>query len=255
MSTSKGRGAAAHQIVDVMPPEQLRLLFLRPRPNQAIEFDPDGTDAIPRIFDEFDRLAGAAAGVEVKGELPADADRIFRYALLDPAADVAAEAARYRPAFAHLALLAQVPGTDVAARVAAEKGSALTAEERRILDERLASVRGWLDAYAPERARIEIRREALPDEAAALGEDQRAWLGAIAARRGGGPAHDRRRLAVADLRGGVRGGAPGGAGVRRPVCRVPGPDERATGRLAPRKPGAGLRRRAHARRRGMAASW
>jgi lysyl-tRNA synthetase class 1 len=180
MSTSKGRGAAAHEIVEVVPPEQLRLLFLRPRPNQAIEFDPDGTDAIPRIFDEFDRLAGAASGAEVKGELPADADRIFRYALLDPAADMAAEAARYRPAFAHLALLAQIPGTDVAARIAAEKGSALTGAERGILDQRLAAVRGWLDAYAPERARIEIQRDALPGEAAALGEDQRAWLGAFA---------------------------------------------------------------------------
>jgi lysyl-tRNA synthetase class 1 len=180
MSTSKGRGAAAHEIVEVVPPEQLRLLFLRPRPNQAIEFDPDGTDAIPRVFDEFDRLAAAAAGREVKGELPADADRIFRYALLDPAADVAAEAARYRPAFAHLALLAQIPGVDVAARVAAEKGSALSAEERRILEERLAAVGGWLDSYAPERARIEIRRDALPPQAAVLGEDQRVWLGALA---------------------------------------------------------------------------
>jgi lysyl-tRNA synthetase class 1 len=180
MSTSKGRGAAAHEIVEVVPPEQLRLLFLRPRPNQAIEFDPDGTDAIPRVFDEFDRLAAAAAGREVKGELPADADRIFRYALLDPAADVAAEAARYRPAFAHLALLAQIPGVDVAARVAAEKGSALSVEERRILEDRLAAVGGWLDSYAPERARIEIRRDAVPPEVTALGEDQRVWLGAFA---------------------------------------------------------------------------
>jgi lysyl-tRNA synthetase class 1 len=180
MSTSKGRGAAAHEIVEVIPPEQLRLLFLRPRPNQAIEFDPDGTDAIPRVFDEFDRLAAAAAGREVKGELPADADRIFRYALLDPAADVAAEAARYRPAFAHLALLAQIPGTDVAARLAAEKGSALSVEEHRILEQRLAAVGSWLDSYAPERARIEIRRDALPPEATALGGDQRVWLGALA---------------------------------------------------------------------------
>ena len=70
MSTSKGRGAAAHTIAEVIPPEQLRFLFLRPRPNQAIEFDPDGTDAIPRLFDEFDRFAAATAGREVKGELP-----------------------------------------------------------------------------------------------------------------------------------------------------------------------------------------
>ena len=56
MSTSKGLGASATQMTEVVPPEQLRLLFLRPRPNQAIEFDPFGTDAVPRVFDEFDRL-------------------------------------------------------------------------------------------------------------------------------------------------------------------------------------------------------
>jgi len=187
MSTSKGRGAAAHQIVEVLPPEQLRLLFLRPRPNQAIEFDPDGTDAIPRVFDEFDRLAAATAGREVKGELPPDADRIFRYSLLDPAADVAEEAALYRPAFGHLALLEQIPGVDVAARVAAEKGSDLTPQELRILEARRAAVRGWLDAYAPEHARIQVRRDGLPPEATALGEDQRAWLGAFALAVGDAP--------------------------------------------------------------------
>ena len=76
MSTSKGTGAAAHAIADVVPPEQLRFLFLRPRPNQAIEFNPDGTDAIPRLFDEFDRIADATAGREVKGELPPHHERI-----------------------------------------------------------------------------------------------------------------------------------------------------------------------------------
>jgi lysyl-tRNA synthetase, class I len=187
MSTSKGRGAAAHQVVEVLPPEQLRLLFLRPRPNQAIEFDPDGTDAIPRVFDEFDRLAAATAGREVKGELPPDADRIFRYSLLDAAADPAAEAGRYRPAFGHLALLEQIPGVDVAARVAAEKGSDLAPQEIRILEERRAAVRGWLDAYAPQQARIQVRRGGLPPEAAALGEDQRAWLGALALAAGDAP--------------------------------------------------------------------
>jgi lysyl-tRNA synthetase class 1 len=179
MSTSKGRGAAAHRIVEVVPPEQLRLLFLRPRPNQAIEFDPDGSDAIPRLFDEFDRLAAATAGQDVKGELPAGYEAVFRYSLLDPAADVAAEAAAFRPAFSHLALLAQVPSVDVAARVAAEKGAPLAAREQAILAERLAAARGWLEAYAPDRARIVVRED-LPPEAAALGEDQRVYLGALA---------------------------------------------------------------------------
>ena len=86
MSTSKGQGAAAHTIAEVIPPEQLRFLFVRPRPNQAIEFDPDGTDAIPRLFDEFDKFAAATAGREVKrrdlarvrGHLPVLAHRSER---------------------------------------------------------------------------------------------------------------------------------------------------------------------------------
>ena len=181
MSTSKGRGAAAHTIAEVVPAEQLRLLFLRSRPQTAIEFDPDGTDAIPRLFDEFDKLADATAGREVKGELPAGFDSIFRYSLLDPAADVATAAATFRPAFAHLALLVQIPGVDVAARVEAEKGSPLAEREQAILAERRRAATAWLESYAPDRARIAVRRGALPVEAAALEPDQRRYLAALAA--------------------------------------------------------------------------
>jgi lysyl-tRNA synthetase class 1 len=181
MSTSGGRGAAAHQIAEVIPPEQLRFLFLRPRPNHAIDFDPDGTDAIPRLFDEFDRVAGAAAGHEVKGELPPNPERLFQLSLVDPSADVASEAAAYRPPFAHLALLAQVPGVDVAERVAAEKGSPLSPRELEILEGRTRAARAWLDAYAPERAKLAVREE-LPGAASALDEAQRALLTALRVR-------------------------------------------------------------------------
>jgi lysyl-tRNA synthetase class 1 len=183
MSTSKGRGAPAHLIAEVVPPEQLRLLFLRPRPNQAIEFDPDGTDAIPRLFDEFDRVAGAVAGRDVKGELPAGFEAVFRYSLLDPTADYEVEAARFRPPFGHLAVLAQVPGVDIGAAMAAEKGSPLDGAERAILDERLKAVRGWLDTFAPESARMEVR-DTLPEAVANLAPEERAFLGALA---GGAP--------------------------------------------------------------------
>ena len=72
----------------------------------------------------------------MRGELPPDPERIFRASLVDPEADVAAEAARFRPAFRHLALLVQVPGVDLEARVAAEKGAPLDDAERAILGER-----------------------------------------------------------------------------------------------------------------------
>ena len=176
MSTSKGVGAAAHTITSVLLPEQLRFLFVRNRPESAIEFDPDGTDAIPRLFDEFDRIAAATNGLEVKGELPGGYESIFRYSLLDPAADVAARAAGYRAPFGHLALLAQVPNTDIVARAAAEKGSALTPAEAADLDLRLGAVRAWLDAYAPDRAKLQVARDAMPPEAGLLRPEQRGFL-------------------------------------------------------------------------------
>ena len=179
MSTSKGRGAAAHTMAEVVPPEQLRFLFLRPRPNQAIEFDPEGTDAIPRLFDEFDRFAAATAGQEVKGEIPPGFEATFGYSLLDPSADVSTEAVAFRPAFSHLAMLLQIPGVDVAARVEAEKGNALTNREREIFDERAAAARAWLDSYAPDRARLAVQAT-LPAAAGDLDADQRAFLAGLA---------------------------------------------------------------------------
>jgi lysyl-tRNA synthetase class 1 len=178
MSTSSGRGAAAHEMVDLLPAELLRFLFLRHKPRRALDFDPEG-DTIPGLFDEFDRVAAATAGHPVRGELPPHPDRIFRASLVDPGADVAAEAARYRAPFRHLALLVQVPGVDLEARMEAEKGSPLDDAERSILAERARICRAWLERFAPERYRIVVR-DLLPDEAAGLSEAQRLVLDDLA---------------------------------------------------------------------------
>jgi len=179
MSTSKGQGAAAHRMAELLPPELLRFLFLRHQPRRALEFDPGG-DTVPGLFDEFDRLAAATGGLAVRGELPPDPDRIFRASLVDPDADPATEGARFRPAFRHLALLAQVPGVDLPARMAAEKGAPLDEVEMDILEQRVAVARTWLDGFAPDRYRLEVQ-DTLPPEAAALDDHQRGYLGALAA--------------------------------------------------------------------------
>jgi lysyl-tRNA synthetase class 1 len=179
MSTSRGTGASAHAMAETMPPELLRFLFLRHKPRRAIEFDPEG-DAIPGLFDEFDRIAGAVAGREVRGELPPDPDRILRASLVDEPDDLAAEAARFRPAFRHLALLVQVPGVDLEARMEAEKGTPLDDVERAILAQRVSVARAWLAGFAPDRYRVEVRQDALPTEAAVLDDSQRTYLAALA---------------------------------------------------------------------------
>jgi lysyl-tRNA synthetase class 1 len=67
-------------------------------------------------------------------------------------------------------------------RVEAEKGSALGERERALLDQRAGAARAWLDAYAPETARLTIHREGLPDGVAELDPAQRRFLARLAER-------------------------------------------------------------------------
>jgi lysyl-tRNA synthetase, class I len=179
MSTSKGRGAAAHRITEVLPPDQLRFLMIRPRPNHAIDFDPEGTDAVPRVFDEFDLFAAATTGRDVGVELPPGYDKTFGYALADASADRDAEAAAFRVGFRRVAMFVQ-GRADPRDRAAAEKGSALSARERAILDERLAAAAVWLADYAPEDQRFEIWADQLPPMVERLAAEQRQYLAQLA---------------------------------------------------------------------------
>ena len=228
-----------------------------PAPEPAIEFDPEGTDAIPRLFDEFDRLAAATAGREVKGELPPGYDAIFRYSLLDPAADVAAEAAAFRPAFAPPRAPRPDPGRGRRrAGRRRRRGAPLT--DARAGDPRRAGRgrpgAGWRRTR-PDRARLAVRRDALPAEA---GAPRRRPAGVPRARS---PTRPRRRarprrgdawqaliFAVAAERG-----LPERPGVRGALPRVPRPAERAARRLAARQPRPGVRRRRGCARRPPAA--
>ena len=244
MSTSKGRGAAAHTMAEVVPPEQLRFLFLRPRPNHAIDFDPDGTDQIPRLFDEFDKFAAATAGREVKGELPPGFEATFRYSLLDPDADVAAEAAAFRPAFDHLAHARPDPGRR--RRRAGRGGEGECPDRPRDRDPRRARRRRpapGSTTYAPERARRPRPRRALPAAAAELDDDAARVPGDLADVRRRGAGRRRRRLAGAIFVVARERGAAGRPGVRCDLPRVPRSAERAACRLAAGQPRSGVRRR------------
>jgi lysyl-tRNA synthetase class 1 len=179
MSTSRGEGAAAHEVAALLPPTQLRFLFLRHRPNRALEFDPSG-DTLPRLFDEFDRIADAVSGKPARGELPPEPERIFALSLPDAAADPSVEAGRFKPPFAHLALLLQVPGPDIMERLEIEKGAPLTDAEKDIALERIAAAQAWLADFAPDSARLAIHYEALPSAATDLTPEQKTYLARLA---------------------------------------------------------------------------
>ena len=190
----------------------------RTTPSSSI---PTAPTQIPRLFDEFDKFAAATAGREVKGELPPGYEATFRYSLLDPDADVAAEAAAFRPAFAHLALLVQIPGVDVAARV--DRGEGESADRARDARSSTSASRRparWLDDLRAGAARLigPARR------AAGRGRGARrrpARVPRRPRRRGRGDAPDeRRRLAGAHLRGRRRSAS----------CRPAAPSRRSTSR-------------------------
>ena len=241
MSTSKGQGVAAHTIAEVLPPEQLRFLFLRPRPSQVIDFDPEG-DTIPRLFDEFDRIAAATAGREVKGELPADHERLFAYSLLGARRRTwPRPPPRSGPPSRTSPCCSRSPASTSRERMEAEKGAPLTELETAILAERTASARAWLESYAPERARLVIRRDAVPEEVAALDAEQRGYLARWPSAADAETPRLRRRLADADLPRRRGDGAGLRPRLRRAVRGLPGPDQRPARRLAAGQPGAGVR--------------
>ena len=166
MSTSKGLGAAATDLVKVYPPELVRFLMLRTHPKRHVEFDPTGP-TLSKLFDEYDRCADA-----FRNEPESDQAKIW--ALSQVAEDP--EPAGFRVRFAIVADWVQIPSVDPVKEAEERKGAPLSAEERKDLDQRIALARVWLERWAPEEARFSVLRE-LPE--ITLSDAQRRYLVAV----------------------------------------------------------------------------
>ena len=148
----------------------------------------------------------------------------FRYSLLDPDADVAAEAAAFRPAFTHLAMLAQIPGVDVAER--ADRGEGECPDPARDRDPRRARGGGPRLARdlraGPRRssASTTSSRRRSPSSTTPSGGSSRTSP-TRSVRRPRPPATRGRTPSSTSL---ARRRAAGRPGVRRDLPRVPRPD-------------------------------
>lgn len=165
MASSKGIGLNARDLTGILPPELARFLIVRVIPNRALEFDP-GTEAIPNLFDEFDRCAQAYwSGND------ADMARIFEISQVNDWY----KNTLFLPRFRDIVNFLQLPNADILQEIEKQKKSALSEHEREILEERIKYAKIWLEKYAPLEMKTELTNR-ISSQAASLQADQKQFL-------------------------------------------------------------------------------
>jgi len=176
MSTSKGIGVAAGELVEILRPALARFLMVRPHYKQQINFDPAG-ETVPTLYDEYDRAAAAYFG-ETEGKTAAEAELLRDHARTFYFSRPDGEQPRaYRMRFAKVAYLMQMPTVNIEEAAAKEKGAPLTEADRTELGRRMEDARRWLMTYAPEHYRFQVQSSFPP---VALSSDQRHFLARLA---------------------------------------------------------------------------
>lgn len=150
MSSSKGLGSSASDMLEILPPELLRFLMVRTKMSQAINFDPSLPDTIPSLFDEYQETANAYFSGEKN-----DFARIFE---LSQVGEV-----KQPPNVRFLTLVqwVQMPNMQ-------------DAIEKEGLSDWAKYARVWLDRFAPEKDKFTVQKE-IPD-VSSLTQGQKDYL-------------------------------------------------------------------------------
>src|SRR3989338_2000485 len=170
MSASKGIGASAKEISDMLPPRQLKLLMIRKQPNQPFDFDPEGT-TLPLLFDEYDRISELKTNPKEGQE---DFGRIFELTQIEFPKKVKPI---WQMRFTVLSFVIQMPHLNLEEEAEKLKGSKLTKEELEALHERTKYVSKWLLEHAPEQYHYSILKE--PPQDLSLDRDQKKTFDAL----------------------------------------------------------------------------
>jgi len=148
MSTSKGVGVSAKDMGASLPAELLRFLMTRYKPNTAIDFNPDG-ETIPRLYSDWDRFSEVYFGRQEARD--PDIPRLFELSQIG-----GKPKDKFHPPFSFVAQLVQIPGVNVPQAIEKYKGAALTKDEQKELEHRMAYAQIWLERFAPDDAKIRI---------------------------------------------------------------------------------------------------
>jgi lysyl-tRNA synthetase class 1 len=168
MSSSRGVGASARDMADLLPPEVLRFLMIRTKPNSPVNFDVH-EEGIVKLFNEFDRYQQRAGN----GQANADEACVYRLAELKPEGPYATAN------FQLVSALVQLPHLDTVQEIEKRVGRPLTELERHHLDVRIRAANVWVERFAGEDEKTRLQ-ETLPARAQELTHVQRAFMHLLA---------------------------------------------------------------------------
>jgi lysyl-tRNA synthetase class 1 len=154
MSSSKGIGASARDMLTILPPVLLRFLMVRTRINSEINFDLVNPQMIPSLFDEYQKAADAYFN-----KTDEDLARMFALSQIGAA---------YKPPSVRFSVLAQW----------VQMPNMQTHIEKEGLTEWVPYVTYWLEHYAPESEKFSIQ-ETLPESAKNLSIRQKELLAKV----------------------------------------------------------------------------
>ncbi len=171
MSASKGLGASAKEVSDLLPPKILKFLMIRKEARVPIDFDPEGK-TIPLLFDEYDRCADHYFNRHP--EVYEGYARPYALSQLDsatPPKDL------WEMRFQALSFVVQMPHLDLEEEAEELKGSKLTKDEKAALKERAEYVKKWIETLAPAEYKF-VLQESVPTDLE-LNENQKKAFSAL----------------------------------------------------------------------------
>ncbi len=173
MSSSKGVGLKAHDLVKILPAEVARFLFINKDINKQSNFDPYATMAIPDLFDEYDKCWESYTK-----NTDEDLARTFVLSQINTIPEK--EKGFFAPRFRDIAnyLSQGLTDNEVLAKITDIKKGKVDDSELSVFEKRLKYAKIWLKDFAPDEYRFELTSE-IHEKAKNLSELQKKYLSEI----------------------------------------------------------------------------
>lgn len=170
MSSSKGIGISAGEVIKIFPPEILRFLLVRTNYKRTIIFDLKNSQTIPNLFNDYDICAQDYYSHGTKSGF----GRIWQLSQVKNISQTKS----FLPRFLDVANYSQLSSVNIYEKFSEIKGSKLTVPEKEILEERIKYAKIWLKNFAPQAVVYKVSQK-ITSQGKSLSGEQKQYLKAL----------------------------------------------------------------------------